>query len=66
MHACFPDPACCRPAQAVTLTLHCPFVQVALKLLTCWESIVINSRDVVKPYIHGLLPPVVRAGILPG
>lgn len=34
-------------------------MQVALKLLLCWQGVVVNSQDVVKPYIHGLLPPVV-------
>lgn len=34
-------------------------LQVALKLLLCWQGVVVNSQDVVKPYIHGLLPPVV-------
>lgn len=34
-------------------------LQVALKLLKCWQGIVVNSQDLVKPYIHGLLPPVV-------
>jgi hypothetical protein len=34
-------------------------MQVALKLLKCWQGVVVNSQDYVKPYIHGLLPPVV-------
>lgn len=36
-------------------------VQVALKVLKCWQGIVVNSQDVVKPYLQGLLPPVVGA-----
>lgn len=40
-------------------------MQVALKLLMCWQGVVVNSQDLVKPYIHGLLPPVVRVLLLP-
>jgi hypothetical protein len=39
-------------------------MQVALKLLLCWQGVVVNSQDVVKPYIHGLLPPVVSVLLL--
>jgi hypothetical protein len=39
-------------------------LQVALKLLMCWRGVVVNSQDLVKPYIHGLLPPVVSVLLL--
>lgn len=34
-------------------------VQVALKLLNCWESIAGANRDVIRPYVNALLPHVV-------
>jgi hypothetical protein len=46
-------PAVCLPAFTVV-------VQVALKLLNCWESIAGANRDVIKPYVNALLPHVVR------
>jgi hypothetical protein len=42
--------------------MHLSLTQVALKLLRCWQGVVVNSQDYVKPYIHGLLPPVVSSG----
>lgn len=38
-----------------------PHMQVALKLLNCWESIAATDRDVMRPYIKPLLPHVVSA-----
>jgi hypothetical protein len=37
-------------------------LQVALKLLHCWERIAINNSEVIRPYIPALLPPVVCFG----
>jgi hypothetical protein len=51
---------CC----SICVTLQCLpsiayLVQVALKLLNCWESIAGANRDVFKPYVNALLPHVV-------
>ncbi|KAF8062702.1 clasp1b [Scenedesmus sp. PABB004] len=33
---------------------------VALKLLNCWESIAASDHDVIRPYMHALLPHTVE------